>query len=140
MSGDGCSATCAREPNVLRERCESTAAYLSIRSGQTILLRGSTTGFTSDYDRCNGWGKDAVLGIRTIDGGTLSVSVAPSGGWDVVVRVGSTCPGDTCIDDRTVAGATERYMASVSGGAMVNVIIDGYDGAEGAFVATISLR
>jgi cysteine-rich repeat protein len=139
-SGDGCSAMCAREANVLRERCDSTAAYLSIRSGQTILLRGSTTGFNSDYDRCGGSGKDTVLGIRAIDGGTLTVSVAPTGGWDVVVRVGSMCPGETCIDDRTVAGATERFTASVSGGANVNVIIDGYSGAEGSFVATISLR
>jgi len=50
------------------------------------------------------------------------------------------CPGDTCIDDRRVAGATESFNATVSGGTMANVIIDGFDGAEGALVATITLR
>jgi cysteine-rich repeat protein len=142
-SGDGCSMTCQVENNVIREACVDTAASIQVRSGQTVRVRGTTVGRTnngSGSGPCNATGPEVVLRIRAVDGGMLSVAVTPlAPTWDVVVRAGGGCPGSMCIDSMS-ASATETYTQSgVAGGSDIDVVIDGFNGAAGAYDAVIRL-
>jgi hypothetical protein len=133
--------TCRLENNVIREACADTAASIQVRNGQTVRVRGTTVGRTNNGSgSCNATGPEVVLRIRAVDGGTLSVAVTPlAPTWDVVVRAGGGCPGSMCIDSMSPS-ATETYtQMGVAGGSDIDVVIDGFNGAAGAYDAVIRL-
>jgi cysteine-rich repeat protein len=140
--GDGCSSTCQLEMNVVRENCGAAMGSLRVRSGQTIVVRGTTAGRNNDSDggmRCQATGADIVLRVRAVDGGTLRVVATPQTAWDLVLRAGGNCPGSMCID-MGMLGVAETYTQNgVSGGTDIDVVVDGFMGASGGFDLSISL-
>lgn len=138
-SGDGCSATCAIEANVIVERCSSTTFTIDLtRSGVTQIYRGTTNGAVNDGNSCHGDGPEVLLAVRVPAGGRYTVTLTPLSSWDVVARVGAPCPGSTCVD-MGGAGMAETYIVNATAGVTGFHIVDGYNaGDHGDF--TIAFR
>ncbi len=139
--GDGCSATCQIEADVVRESCGATPAEMTIRNGQTIVLRGTTAGRGDNGSgSCSASGPDVVVRVRAVDGGNFRAVLTPRAPlWDVIIRTGGACPGTTCVDSPGGPVPETYTQNGVSAGTIIDLVVDGFSGASGPFELTLSL-
>jgi cysteine-rich repeat protein len=145
IDGDGCSSSCQLEDNVLTEQCSSTRTPLQISLNQTIRLRGTTSGATSDTNSCNGanraLGPDVVFELRLREAGRVRTTVTPGSRWDIILKGSTMCPGE-CVDLADAGSPEGPVMTTrtLAAGTMFYLIVDGYaSGDAGDFTLETSL-
>lgn len=141
--GDGCSGTCQLEANTSTTSCMGMRTPLQISVGQTIRLRGATMGMGNNIDACGmsrAQGPELVYELQLMQAGRLSTTLTPGTRWDIVLRGGTTCPGQ-CIDGVGVGAAeTAATTGSLPMGSRFFLIVDGFGNNEaGSFTLETTL-
>jgi hypothetical protein len=120
-------------------------AHVDLVKGTPITLSGDTTVAKNDLTARRGGGGtggDVVYEVVPSADGTLTVTVAAKSGYDPVVYAGDTSCADAsnlgCKDATGVAG-TEKLTFAVKAATKYWVVVDGYQGQNGAFDVTFDL-
>ncbi len=146
VAGDGCSPMCQTEPGTITTTCGGARTVVPIALNQVIRFRGATSGMTSTYNSCpdnsndRANGPEAVFQVRMTAAGRLRTTITPEGGWDIILKGGTTCPGQ-CVD-RGADGVAETAMVTspLPMGTVFNLVVDGFNnGDSGRFTLETTL-
>jgi cysteine-rich repeat protein len=144
IAGDRCGPTCLNEHP---DTCPGTPIALG---ADGLTITDTTTGAADDAHQTTGqgacvacyWmGPDLIYAVTPTLGGQLSAELqATYGNHYLVVR--SSCPdgGDLDCAYSQNANNTDSVTSDVTAGQTVYVIVDSYQGTDGAFTLQLSLN
>lgn len=156
IDGDGCSATCTREPGydcsgspsvcvIPPTDCATRRTITVPAVGGTTTVTGNTTSATNDFtSTCGGSaaGRDHVYEMVVTDTAVLRIQTVAPTSFDTVlhVRGGPACEegaGTTLFcDDDGGAGSLSRIEAEFEPGTYF-VVVDGFNMAAGAYTLEV---
>ncbi len=130
--GDGCSATCREEG-----ACP-TADLLSVMG--PAVASGTTVDAPNMFDpSCAPDGSGEVVYTWTAPfDGTFSFDTVGSDFDTTLFLLGAVCAGDELVCNDDTVGLRSRVLQPLMAGQQISIVVDGYNGAEGAFVLNIS--
>ncbi len=99
---------------------------------------GTTAGRVDNYNGTCGLGgsADVVYSLVARTTGTLTIDTIGSG-FDTVLYASTTCGTSTICDDDGGGSLTSRISLPVVAGSTYYIIVDGYNGASGAYVLNV---
>jgi cysteine-rich repeat protein len=150
VSGDGCDATCKKEPTPPQDVCPGVEIALtgSGSDPRTGSAQGTTANAAlhADYKGTCGTStasRDVVYWVRPDVGGTMTVELPSSGtSYDSVLYIRSDCAVESSqLGCHQVYGNTggEKLAVNVEAGKTYFAFVDGYNGANGAYSVTVKV-